>query len=118
MGSTRFMPCPACRTTTYSMRFSKRRIAEAFRAMATGRPGPAALECAINVWGKPGDVTPCDPLTVEQPAIDEDALRDAAKRLAASKRPMIVAGGGAQDASREVTTLAELLQAPVLCGFR
>ena len=27
-------------------------------------------------------------------------------------------GGGAQDASPEVTALAEMLQAPVLCGFR
>src|ERR1051325_8101217 len=95
-----------------------RMVAEAFRAMATGRPGPAALECAINVWGRPGNVTLCDPLPVEQPAIDEDALRDAGKRLAAAKNPMIVVGGGAQDASPEVTTLAELLQAPVLCGFR
>src|SRR4051812_40193134 len=95
-----------------------RMMAEAFRAMAAGRPGPAALECAINVWGKAGNVTPCDPLAVEQPAIDEDALRDAAKRLAAAKNPMIVVGGGAQDASPEVTMLAELLQAPVLCGFR
>ena len=95
-----------------------RMVAEAFRAMATGRPGPAALECAINVWGKPGNVTPCEPLPIEQPAIDEDSLRDAAKRLAAAKNPMIVVGGGAQDASPEVTTLAELLQAPVLCGFR
>src|SRR5438270_1875867 len=95
-----------------------RMIAEAFRAMATGRPGPAALECPINVWGKPGDVTPCAPLTIDQPAIDEDALRDAAKRLGAAKNPMIVVGGGAQEASPEVTLLAELLQAPVLCGFR
>src|SRR5438270_5271884 len=31
---------------------------------------------------------------------------------------MIVVGGGAQDASPEVTALAETLQAPVLCGFR
>src|SRR6187401_598777 len=51
-----------------------RMVAEAFRAMATGRPGPAALECAINVWGKPGNVTPCEPLPIEQPAIDEDSL--------------------------------------------
>src|ERR1043165_3307671 len=36
-------------------------VAEAFRTMATGRPGPAAVECAINVWGKPGNVTPCEP---------------------------------------------------------
>ena len=94
-------------------------VAEAFRAMATGRPGPAALECAINVWGKPGErrrrAIRC---RVEQPAIDEDALRDAAKRLGAAKNPMIVVGGGAQDASPEVTALAEMLQAPVLCGFR
>jgi acetolactate synthase I/II/III large subunit len=95
-----------------------RMVAQAFRAMAAGRPGPAALECPINVWGAPADVTPCDPLPVDQSAIDEDALRDAAKRLATAKNPMIVVGGGAQDASPEVTTLAELLQAPVLCGFR
>ena len=97
---------------------ASRMVAAAFREMAAGRPGPAALECPINVWGKPGDVTLIDPLPLEQPAIDEDALRDAAKRLAAAKNPMIVVGGGAQDASPEVTALAELLQAPVLCGFR
>src|SRR5436190_2719377 len=95
-----------------------RMVAEAFRAMFTGRPGPAALECPINVWGKPGNVTPCDPLPMPEPSIDEDALRDAAKRLSAAKNPMIVVGGGAQDASPEVTQLAEMLQAPVLCGFR
>ncbi|MBV8838536.1 MAG: TPP-binding protein [Alphaproteobacteria bacterium] len=93
-------------------------VAEAFRAMRTGRPGPAALECSLNIWGKAGDVTPVAPLSVEQPAIDEDALRDAAKRLGKAKNPMIVVGGGAQDASPEVTALAEMLQAPVLCGFR
>ena len=95
-----------------------RMVADAFRAMASGRPGPAALECAINVWGKPGEVTPVAPLPAAEPAIDEDALRDAAKRLGAAKKPLIVVGGGAQDASPEVTLLAGMLQAPVLCGFR
>jgi acetolactate synthase-1/2/3 large subunit len=93
-------------------------VADAFRAMATGRPGPAALECGINVWGRRGDAMPQLPLPVEQPAIDADALRDAARRLGAAKNPMIVVGGGAQDASTEVTQLAGMLQAPVLCGFR
>src|ERR1043165_7317078 len=93
-------------------------VADAFRAMRTGRPGPAALECPINVWGRASEVTPRAPLPVVQPAIDEDALRDAAKRLGGAKNPMIVVGGGAQDASPEVTALADMLQAPVLCGFR
>jgi len=26
--------------------------------MATGRPGPAALECGMNIWGKKGEVKP------------------------------------------------------------
>jgi acetolactate synthase-1/2/3 large subunit len=95
-----------------------RMVAEAFRAMRTGRPGPAALECSINVWGKAGDAMPVAPLRVEEPALDEDALRDAARRLGHAKNPMIVVGGGAQDASPEVTELAAMLQAPVLCGFR
>ncbi len=95
-----------------------RLVAEAFQAMFTRRPGPAALECPINVWGKASEVTPDAPLPVVQPAIDEDALRDAAKRLGGAKNPMIVVGGGAQDASPEVTALADMLQAPVLCGFR
>src|SRR4051812_45900265 len=58
-----------------------RMVAEAFRAMFTGRPGPAALECPINVWGGRGEATPCDPLPPAQPPIDEDTLRNAAKRL-------------------------------------
>jgi acetolactate synthase-1/2/3 large subunit len=95
-----------------------RMVAEAFRAMASGRPGPAALECAINVWGKPGETAPVAPLPADEPAIDEDALRDAAKRLGKAKNPLIVVGGGAQDASPEVTALAGMLQAPVLSGFR
>ena len=96
-----------------------RMVAEAFRAMASGRPGPAALECSHQRVGQDrrGDAGR-RPSPSAQPAIDEDALRDAAKRLGAAKNPMIVVGGGAQDASPEVTQLAEMLQAPVLCGFR
>jgi acetolactate synthase-1/2/3 large subunit len=95
------------------------RIAEAVRAMATGRPGPAVLECAIDVWGRNAPVPVIAPAPPpSQPPIDEDAVRDAAKRLAAAKRPLIVAGGGAQDAATEVTALSRLLQAPVLAYRR
>jgi len=96
-----------------------RLVAEAIRAMHTGRPGPAALECAIDVWGKPGEVAAiAAPEPPPSPAIDEDAILDAAKRLGAAKNPLIAVGGGALDASPEVTELCAMLQAPVYCGFR
>jgi acetolactate synthase I/II/III large subunit len=91
-----------------------RLVAEAIQSMFTGRPGPAALECAIDVWGCSGMVAPQRPLPLTDPPIDEDVIKAAAKRLGAAKRPLIIAGGGAQDASAEVTGLAHLLQAPVL----
>jgi acetolactate synthase-1/2/3 large subunit len=96
---------------------ASRLVAKAMRSMATGRPGPAALQCAIDVWGKPGPVVAQPPLPVRQPKLDETALRKAAKLLGSAKNPMIVCGGGAQDASEEVTALADMLQAPVL-GYR
>ncbi len=96
-----------------------RLVAGAMRAMFTGRPGPAALECSMDVWGKPGKVGPiAAPTPVPRQRIDEDALRRAARKLGAAKRPLICVGGGAQDASAEVTALSEMLQAPVYCGFR
>jgi acetolactate synthase-1/2/3 large subunit len=93
-------------------------VAQAVLAMRTGRPGPAVLECAMDVWGRGAPIAVAAPLPVPQPTMDEEAIRDAARRLAAAKRPLIVAGGGAQDASAEVTELSRLLQAPVLAYRR
>jgi acetolactate synthase I/II/III large subunit len=91
--------------------------ARAMRAMRTGRPGPAVLECAMDVWGKSGPVSLQAPLPIPQPRIDPSAIRRAAKLLGAAKRPLIICGGGAQDSSEEVTALSAMLQAPVL-AFR
>jgi acetolactate synthase I/II/III large subunit len=94
-------------------------VDEAFRAMASGRPGPAVLECAMDVWGRSAPLrTIAPPLPAPAPAIDQDAIADAARRLSAAKRPLIVAGGGAQDAVAEVSELSRLLQAPVLAYRR
>jgi len=96
---------------------ASRATALALRAMQSGRPGPAVLECAIDVWGKSGPVTLQAPLPVPATKIDHGAIRKAAKLLGAAKRPLIICGGGAQGASQEVTALSAMLQAPVL-GFR
>ncbi len=94
------------------------RVADAMRAMHSGRPGPAVLECAMDVWGQKGPVAPiAPPAPYPEHPIDEDAVIAAAKRLGSAKSPLIVCGGGAQGASDEVTELAHMLQAPVV-GFR
>jgi len=92
-------------------------VADAIRAMRSSRPGPAALECAIDVWGRTGAVSVHAPLPVADAALDDDAIRTAAKRLGAGKKAMIICGGGAQDAAAEVMELSKMLQAPVL-GYR
>ena len=91
------------------------KVAKAIRAMATRRPGPAVLECAMDVWGKRGHAGPiAPPAPVRPPKINDDAVRAAARLLGRAKRVLIVVGGGAQDASAEVTQLSDLLQAPVV----
>src|SRR4029077_7292318 len=81
-------------------------VAKAFAAMASGRRGPAALECAIDMWGRPGAGPVQAPLPAAEPAIDEDAVRAAVKLLGAAKHPMIICGGGAQGAAAEATALS------------
>ena len=89
-------------------------VAEAVRAALSGRARPVALECAIDVWGRPGQATPVDPLPPFRPEVDPDAIAQAARLLGAAERPIIVAGGGALDAGPELLAVAELLQAPVV----
>jgi acetolactate synthase I/II/III large subunit len=94
------------------------KVAKAIQSMSRGRPGPAALECALDVWGKRGPVASiAEPSPPRAPKIDASKVRAAAKILGQAKRVLIVAGGGAQDASPEVGLLSEMLQAPVL-GYR
>ena len=96
---------------------ASRATALALRAMQMGRPGPAAIECAMDVWSRSAPIAVQEPLPMPPPKIDAAAVRRAAKRLGGAKRILIVCGGGAQDAADEVTALSRTLQAPVL-GFR
>src|SRR6266705_1709202 len=64
-------------------------VGQAFRAMASGRPGPAVLECAMDVWGRSAPLRAiASPLSTPVPAIEEDAIADAARRLSAAQRPL------------------------------
>ena len=94
------------------------KIAKAIQSMSHDRPGPAAIECAIDLWGKRGPVPAIvPPAPHHAPKINVERVRAAAKILGNAQRVLIVTGGGAQDAAAEVTLLSSMLQAPVL-GYR
>ena len=82
-----------------------RRKAHACDAQRPARPGGARMRHRRVGQVRSGDVWQrrC---RVPAPQIDDDAVRRAAKRLGAAKRPLIICGGGAQDASAEVTALS------------
>lgn len=88
---------------------------EAVAHLMTGRPLPVALECPADVWPISDDVR-CDvgELPVDYGAIDTDAIDRAARIVGAAVSPLIVVGGGAQDASVQVRRLAVEIEAPVV----
>lgn len=87
----------------------------AFDQLLSGVPGPVGLECGWNMWRSAAEVAFDDtPAVRRTPPLDLDAIKAAAKVLAGAKRPIILVGGGAQDASAEVTRLSARIQAPVI----
>src|SRR6201999_695356 len=89
------------------------RVAEAISLATSGRTGPVALECAIDVWGQAAEASLTAPGTPQPPCAAPAAIAAAADILAQARRPLIVVGGGALDAGPEVQAVAELLHAPV-----
>jgi acetolactate synthase-1/2/3 large subunit len=89
-----------------------KQIQTALDSLVSGRPRPVSLEIPVNRWRAlaPGALRPPSPST---PAIDRRAVDRAAAALRRAERPLIVVGGGAQDAGEPIGRLAELLQAPV-----
>src|SRR5690349_8917012 len=63
------------------------KVARAIESMRHGRPGPAAIECPIDVWGRRGQVPPIvGPATSRSPRIDIGKVRAAAKLLGRATR--------------------------------
>jgi acetolactate synthase I/II/III large subunit len=96
-------------------------IHEAFHLARTGRPGPVVVDVPVDL--SRADI-PYEPVTDVrlpgyQPTSEGNAkqIRQAAKALAAARRPVIYAGGGVvnADASRELTELVTADRFPVTC---
>jgi benzoylformate decarboxylase len=91
----------------------------AFKVAATPPTGPVYLSLPSNLLGESVAVKNPDAgrsrIVPHMPG-DPEALREAARMLAESKRPLIVAGSGIAKASanEELISLAELAAAPVV----
>ena len=89
-------------------------VAEAFKAMLSGRPGPALIEMCWDDMAMTGPYQEMPPLDLEPtPALPDDMIAKAAELLRQAERPLIMVGSGARDAQDEVLALAEKLNAPV-----
>ena len=87
-------------------------VAEAFTQMHSGRRGPVAVQASWDVLPQTTAKTYVKPKVLPT-EVDHDAIERAVAVLAETRSPMIMVGGGALDASAEITRLAEYLQAPV-----
>jgi thiamine pyrophosphate-dependent acetolactate synthase large subunit-like protein len=90
-------------------------IAGAFELLRTGRPGPVALSIPNDfLFGTTSGVIRGG--AGRRPPCHVAEIADAAKRLAAARRPLIIAGGGvvSADAEAELVALARRLGAPVI----
>jgi acetolactate synthase-1/2/3 large subunit len=91
---------------------ASKQLQSALDALVSGRPRPVGIEVPANRWrtAAPGSLKPP---TATKPAVDQNAIDRVADVLRRAERPLIVVGGGAQDAGESIAELAELLQAPV-----
>ncbi|WP_136474780.1 5-guanidino-2-oxopentanoate decarboxylase [Pseudomonas sp. DG56-2] len=89
-------------------------LARAFAVFEGGRPRPVHIEIPLDVLVEDADhLLNSTPVHIARAGAAPAAVTQMATLLASARRPLILAGGGAIDASGELTRLAEYLQAPV-----
>ncbi|HEX2864071.1 MAG TPA: biosynthetic-type acetolactate synthase large subunit, partial [Deinococcales bacterium] len=91
-----------------------RTIARAIHIARSGRPGPVLVDVPKDVQLAACPTGGVDPLPVAPPTQpDERDVAAAAQAIAGAARPLLMVGGGAQNASREVAAFARHLNLPV-----
>ncbi|HEX8025095.1 MAG TPA: acetolactate synthase large subunit, partial [Candidatus Limnocylindrales bacterium] len=98
-------------------------IRKAFRVATLSKPGPTHIEVPENVAGAPlaahESVRPIKPGKAYFPEPTDDAIAHAARLIAASERPLILAGNGVlrRHAAPALRALAKGLHVPVAATF-
>jgi acetolactate synthase-1/2/3 large subunit len=93
-------------------------IREAFKIAKSGRPGPVLVDIPKDVQTASFEFEPQGVIAASpSPAADSELIKEAVKLINESERPYIYCGGGVvtSNASEEVQTLAEKIDAPFGC---
>ncbi len=90
-------------------------VREAFAIATSGRPGPVLIDIPKDITARKTEYEPEKPARAAAKAVSKAALDRAAKLIAASERPFILAGGGIRLAGAEAELLefARRIDAPV-----
>jgi acetolactate synthase-1/2/3 large subunit len=95
-------------------------VSEAFHIASTGRPGPVLLDVPKDVLQTSFDYAPAGPLDLPgyKPTTKPHAkrVREAARMIAAARRPVLYVGGGVikSNGHEALRALAEATQVPVV----
>jgi acetolactate synthase-1/2/3 large subunit len=86
----------------------------------SGRPGPVVVSLPEDLLGESCDAVPALPPATAAAGPTQDALNAFGRLLRASRRPLIIGGGGGwtAEASRRLATFATAQQIPVAAAFR
>jgi len=91
-------------------------VSEAFRQMRTGRPRPVYIEMPPETGLERDEIQLRDPAPTSRIVPSPEQLQEAARVIAASQRPVILAGGGVAQSGAEdaLVALAEATRIPVI----
>ena len=94
-------------------------VARGLRIATSGRPGPVMLALPADILGEevPAAGT-WNPPSPARPVPGPDDAGFVARRLSEARRPVVVAGGGAQGAREALVSFSEAWGVGVYCAFR
>lgn len=95
-------------------------VARCWQQAMSGRRGPAVLVVAEDILREEAQVADVAPMTVDAQQPNPALVADMARRLAASRRPLLIVGGSgwSQAARADLLAFAEGQSLPVCCAFR
>jgi acetolactate synthase-1/2/3 large subunit len=89
-------------------------LARAFAVFNGARPRPVHIQIPIDIFSQPADhVARGGAVLASRPGPDPQSIEAAAELLANAKNPVMLLGGGANDASAQAVSLAVRLASPV-----